>query len=52
MDAALIDITVNWHNVGFAAMWAILGFDVALAGMVICKEVGERRAYVKALEAR
>ena len=52
MDAALIDITVNWDKAMFAIAWTIIGVDFALLGMMFGGMWSDRRAYVKALEAR
>ena len=45
-------ITVNWHAVGDAFVWACIGFALAMALIWIVEEVARRRRYVRGLEAQ
>ena len=51
-EAAIItNITVNWHAVGDAFVWACIGFALALALVWIFDERARKRRYVRQLEA-
>ena len=52
-EAAIItNITVNWHAVGDAFVWAAIGFSLAMALIWISEERARKRRYVRELEAR
>ena len=50
MDRPTI-ITVNWHAVGDAFVWACIGFAMAMALVWISEERARKRRYVRHLEA-
>ena len=52
-EAAIItDITINWHAVSDAFVWACIGFALALTLVWISDERARERRYVRELEAR
>ena len=48
----MTNIIVNWHAVGDAFIWALIGFSLGMVFVHVGDEISRRRRYVKELEAR